>query len=165
MTGKAIVLLAVLAVCVPPLTAGEAKKQAPEVKVSSADVDNADAGGAAVASLVKGFRAITLQVPGHQLLNLKTGDRVDVLVTFEAKTGKGKEFVTATIMQDLAVLHLKRPEKLDDTGAVQLLCNPTEAQYAALSAAQAKLITLTVRSPGDKEMSSMEMASFHKLFK
>jgi len=36
-------------------------------------------------------------------------------------TKGNKEFVTATIMQNLAVLNLDKPVKLDDIGAVQLL--------------------------------------------
>lgn len=117
--------------------------------------------------LVKGYRGTTLPVSGDQALYLKEGDRVDVLVTFDAKTqDKGKEErkekVTATILQNVAVLNVSRPEKVDDLGAVELLLNPVEAQYAALSIAQGS-IHIVLRAVGDVELHPMEMASFRRL--
>ena len=52
-----------------------------------------------------------------------------------------------------------------EPGVVQLLCNPNEAQYAALSLAQGSSITLIRRAPGDTEMRPMEIASFRRLIK
>ena len=117
--------------------------------------------------LVKGYRGTTLPVGGDQALYLKKGDRVDVLVTFDAKTqDKGKqerkEKITATILQNVVVLNVRRPEKVDDLGAVELLLNPVEAQYAALSIAQGD-IHIVLRAAGDVELHPMEMASFRKL--
>ena len=54
--------------------------------------------------LVKGYRGTTLPVGGDQALYLKKGDRVDVLVTFDAATKEAKEKVTATILQNVLVL-------------------------------------------------------------
>lgn len=143
--------------------AGEAPKAAP-----------AEAKGAALraeklpATLQKGYRGTALPVGGSQLLFLKKGDRVDVLVTFDAKMeddGKErKEKITATFLQNIVVLNVTRPEKVDGTGAVELLLNPVEAQYAALALAQGT-ITITQRAAGDTELHPMEMASFRKLIK
>ena len=117
--------------------------------------------------VVKGYRGTTLPVGGDQALYLKKGDRVDVLVTFDAKMqDKGKperkEKITATILQNVVVLNVRRPEKVDDLGAVELLLNPVEAQYAALSIAQGD-IHIVLRAVGDVELHPMEMASFRKL--
>lgn len=129
----------------------------------------ATAGKAAVgADIPAGYRALALPLPGTQLAFVKKGDRVDVLVEFEAlmdvKGGDAKEKVAATILQNVVVADVKRPEKLDQTGAVELLLNPNEAQYAALSLEQGSL-HLARRAPGDSEMHPMEMATFRKLFK
>ena len=116
--------------------------------------------------IVEGYRGVSLPVPGAQTLFLDSGDRVDLLVTFEAVTkGDVKEMVTATMLQNVIVLNVSRPDRADETGVVQLLCNPNEAQYAALSLAQSKRVNIIRRAPGDVEMRPMEMASFRKLFK
>jgi len=118
--------------------------------------------------LVKGYRGTSLTVGGAQLLFLKKGDRVDVLLTFDAKTsGDGKERkekITATFLQNVVVINMTKPEKVDGVGAVELLLNPVEAQYAALALAQGDIV-ITVRAPGDTELHPMEMASFRKLIK
>jgi len=89
-----------------------------------------------------------------------------MLVTFEAILGSGsKETVTATMLQNVVVLKVTRPEIPGGEGVVQLLCNPNEAQYAALSLAQGKTINFVRRAPGDFEMRPMEIASFRKLIK
>ena len=62
----------------------------------------------------------------------------------------------------MVVLNVRRPEKVDDLGAVELLLNPVEAQYAALSIAQGD-IHIVLRAAGDVELPPMEMASFRKL--
>ncbi len=118
-------------------------------------------------ALVKGYRGTSLPVGGDQLLYLKKGDRVDVLVTFDAKTEdkdkkERKEKITSTFLQNIVVINVRRPEKVDETGAVELLLNPVEAQYAALAISQGS-INITVRAFGDVELHPMEMASFRKL--
>jgi len=117
-------------------------------------------------SIVEGYRGLTMPLPGYQLSGIKPGSFVDVMVTFEAvMKDDRKEMITATILQNVLVVKVDRPEKMTEDGAVQLLLNPNEAQYAALSRTQAKAINIAVRAPGDKEMHPMEMASFRKLFK
>ena len=73
--------------------------------------------------------------------------------------------VTATILQDIVVLNVSKPDSPDGPGVVQLMCNPNEAQYAALSLAQSKRMNVTRRAPGDTELHPMEIASFKRLFK
>ena len=119
--------------------------------------------------LVKGYRGTSIPLGGDQLLFLKKGDRVDVLVTFDAKMEDAdkkerKEKITSTFLQNILVINVRKPEKIDETGAAELLLNPVEAQYAALSISQGK-ITVVVRAVGDTELHPMEMASFRKLIK
>ncbi len=114
-------------------------------------------------TLPAGYRAMALPFPAHQLVFIQPGDRVDILVTFTAEFGdkeKKTEEVTATIMQNVVVRAVNRPE-----GVVQVLFNPNEAQYAALFAAKNKTLWLSKRAAGDMEMHPMEMASARKLFR
>jgi hypothetical protein len=119
--------------------------------------------------LVAGYRGAVIPLSVDQLLYVKKGDRVDVLVTFDAIMGKKgettKEKVTATILQNIIVLNVHMPENKDVPGAIELMCNPVEAQYAALSVAQASKINIVVRAVGDTELHPMEIASFRKLIK
>lgn len=120
----------------------------------------------AAGGLVKGYRGTTIAAPRDQLLYVKKGDRVDLLVTFDAALKKGvKETLTATILQNVIVINVRLPENPDEPGAIELLCNPNEAQYVALSVAQGKSLTIAVRAPGDVELHPMEMASFRKLIR
>jgi type II secretory pathway component GspD/PulD (secretin) len=115
--------------------------------------------------LYAGYRGASLPVSGNQLAFLKKGDHVDVMVTFEARMAdQHKEKVTATILQNVLVVDLLKPAKNEDRGTVQLLLNPNEAQYAALSDAEGT-IHIARRAPGDAAMPPMEMASFRKLFR
>ena len=117
------------------------------------------------AGLFTGYRGVSLSLPGHQVAFLKKGDYVDVMVTFDAKMAdKRKEKVTATILQNVRVVEVLKPAKTEERGTVQILLNPNEAQYAALSDAQGDL-HIALRAPGDTEMHPMEMASFRKLFR
>ncbi|MDD5627843.1 MAG: hypothetical protein PHU21_02175 [Elusimicrobia bacterium] len=112
-----------------------------------------------------GYRGFSLPLPGHQLAFIKPGQWVDVLVTFEALMKSGaKEKVTATILQNVLVIDALRPEQTDGRGALLLMLNPNEAQYAALSVLQGE-VRVTARAAGDREMHPMEMASLRKLFK
>ena len=119
--------------------------------------------------LVKGYRGTSVTVSGDQLLFIKKGDRVDVLVTFDAKMedkdGKErKEKVTSTFLQNVVVINVYKPAKVSETGAAELLLNPVEAQYAALAIAQGD-VNIVVRAPGDTELHPMEIASFRRLIK
>jgi predicted secreted protein len=117
------------------------------------------------AGIFPGYRAVSLPLPGHQLAFLKKGDYVDVMVTFEAKmANQRKEKLTATILQNVKVIDVLKPAKMEERGVVQLLVNPNEAQYAALSDARGDL-HVVLRATGDFEMHPMEMASFRKLFR
>lgn len=122
-----------------------------------------------VVGLVKGYRGTSVTVGGDQLLFLKKGDRVDVLVTFDAKMedkdGKVRqEKITSTFLQNVVVINVHKPAKVSETGAAELLLNPVEAQYAALAIAQGD-VSIVVRAPGDTELHPMEIASFRKLIK
>ena len=147
----------------PGKPAAEAPKQAQSETVVSPAKSAKPA-----ADLRKGYRGTTLPAPGSQLLFLKKGDRVDVLVTFDAKMSEDgkerKEKVTATFLQNIVVINVVKPEKTDGLGAVELLLNPVEAQYAALALAQGD-VTISVRAPGDTELHPMEIASFRRLIK
>lgn len=115
--------------------------------------------------LVSGYRGITLPMSGADIAFLKKGDRVDVLVTFDAvMTDKAKDKMTATILQNVLVINVQKPAKLEEKGAVEILVNPNEAQYAALGQKQGDL-AITIRAEDDKVMAPMEMASFRKLFR
>ena len=147
----------------PGKPAAEAAKAAPE------EAKNAPARAEKLpVVLQKGYRGTALTVGGSQLLFLKKGDRVDVLLTFDAKMSEDgkerKEKITATFLQNVVVINVTRPAKVEEVGAVELLLNPVEAQYAALALAQGD-ITITVRASGDTELHPMEMASFRKLIK
>jgi hypothetical protein len=116
-------------------------------------------------ALSVGYRGFSMTLSGSQLAFLNKGDRVDVLVTFDAKMkDDAKEKVTATILQNVVVLGIRQPAKLDQPGVVELEVNPNEGQYAALSVAQGA-VQLLLRAEGDTEMHPMEMASFRKLFR
>ncbi|MBI3507564.1 MAG: hypothetical protein HY059_22235 [Proteobacteria bacterium] len=113
--------------------------------------------------VIPGYRAISLALPGTELVFLKKGDRVDVLSTFDAKEKDSTEKFTATLLQNVLVLDVKKPDHLTDKGAVELIVNPNEGQYAALGQYQG-ILNLLIRADGDKEMKPMEMAAFRKLF-
>ena len=148
--------------------------QNPDVKAGLERVRQVQAAPAApakapVVGLVKGYRGTPVTVGGDQLLFVKKGDRVDVLVTFDArmedKDGKErKEKITSTFLQNVVVINVHKPAKVSEAGAVELLLNPVEAQYAALAIAQGN-VNIVVRAPGDTEMHPMEIASFRKLIK
>lgn len=115
--------------------------------------------------LYEGYRAISLPMAGYKIAFLEKGQRADLLVTFDAvMKDKKKEKVTATIMQNVVVVNVVKPAKLEETGAVELLLNPNETQYAALSQYQGEL-SISRRAEGDTSMAAMEMASLSKLFR
>ena len=127
------------------------------------DARSAPVAGSDIKELPRGYREVTIVADPAQLYFVNKGDRVDVLTTFDALMKGGiKEKVTATILQNVIVADVHKPADLEKAGAVSLLLNPNEAQYAALSSIQGS-IQLLVRAPGDMKMHPMEMASFRKL--
>jgi pilus assembly protein CpaB len=132
-----------------------------------------------------GYRGAILPIDPDMKLLIKPGDRVDVMVTFDALMNDGrKEKVTATILQNVLVIavgtnlgqgmNAKQFKNLGDKeektaafsekAAVSLALNPNEAQYLALALKQGDT-TVIMRGLGDVEMHPMEMASFRKLFR
>ena len=130
-----------------------------------------------------GYRGAILTQDQEITKLVKPGDRIDILVTFEAVMNDGrKEKVTATILQNVLVLGVgsnlgqgmdarlskskeaKEAEAaaFSDKGVLSLALNSIEAQYLSLSQKQGD-ITVVVRGLGDTEMHPMEMASFRKL--
>lgn len=128
------------------------------VSARSAETSSPDA-------VLAGYRGMAVPLSGDQAAFVKKGDHVDAMVTFDAQMkDKVKEKVTATILQNVLVLDIIKPAKLEEKGVIELVLNPNEAQYLALSLQQGEL-RLSVRADGDKEMRPMEMASFRKLFR
>ncbi len=132
-----------------------------------------------------GYRGAILPIDQEMKILIKPGDRVDVLVTFDALMNDGrKEKVTATILQNVLIIAVgtnlgqgmnarqfkNLGDKEDKTAAfsekasVSLALNPNEAQYLALAIKQGDT-TVIMRGLGDAEMHPMEMASFRKLFR
>ncbi len=113
------------------------------------------------AALKSGYRSVTIPLESFKIEGIEAGDRVDMLITFDAKMADGKpETVTATILQNVAVLGIAK-----DRDSVVLALNPNEAQYAVLSLTAARMIWFLKRAPGDDELKPMEMASYRKLFR
>jgi Flp pilus assembly protein CpaB len=132
-----------------------------------------------------GYRGCVLPLDNDLLRLVKPGDRVDILVTFDAVMGDNrKEKVTATILQNVLVLGVganlgqgmsgaqaKAKEKAEaadqafsDKMGLSLALNPNEAQYLALSLKQGE-VSVVVRGLGDVELHPMEIASFKRLIK
>ena len=132
-----------------------------------------------------GYRGAVLGIESELKALIKPGDRVDVLVTFEAVMADGrKERVTATILQNVLVIavgtnlgqgmNAKQAKAATDKetqsaafaekAMIALALNPNEAQYLALAMKQGDT-NVILRGLGDVEMHPMEMASFRKLFK
>ncbi len=132
-----------------------------------------------------GYRGAVLGIEPELKALIKPGDRVDVLVTFDAQMADNrKEKVTATILQNVLVIavgtdmgmgmsakQFKGKEEKEskvaafsEKSVVSLALNPNEAQYLALAVKQGDT-TVIMRGLGDIEMHPMEMASFRKLFK
>ncbi|MCM2267887.1 MAG: Flp pilus assembly protein CpaB [Elusimicrobiales bacterium] len=132
-----------------------------------------------------GYRGCVLPLENDLLRLIKPGDRVDILVSFDAVMGDNrKEKVTATILQNVLVLGVgsnlgqglsgtqakakAAAEAADaafsEKAALSLALNPNEAQYLALSAKQGS-VDVVVRGLGDVELHPMEIASFKRLIK
>ncbi len=132
-----------------------------------------------------GYRGAMVPIDPEMKALIKPGDRVDVLVTFDAMMNDGrKEKVTATILQNVLVIAVgtnlgqgmsaaefkglakseAKTAAFSEKATLSLALNPTEAQYLALSLNQGTP-TVILRGLGDVEMHPMEMASFRKLFR
>lgn len=130
------------------------------------------------------YRAFILPVDMSVSSLIKPGDKVDILLTFDAMIkGGGKEKMTATILQDIPVLGVgsNLGQGLDsasrsanaereannaafsDRAVLSLSVSPPEAQYLAL-AQEEGVITVIVRSNGDTKVLPIEISSFSKLF-
>ena len=134
--------------------------------LAAAPAPRAQEAAPAAPALTPGYRALAVPVEGAQTLFLSAGDRVDLLITFEAvMKGDRKEMVTATILQNIVVLEVARADAPEGLGVVRLLLNPNEAQYASLSLAQAKKLNIVRRAPGDRDLHPMEIATFKRLFR
>ncbi|MFA6092150.1 MAG: Flp pilus assembly protein CpaB [Elusimicrobiota bacterium] len=132
-----------------------------------------------------GYRGAVIPVENELLKLIKPGDRVDVMVTFDALMADNrKEKVTATILQNTLVLGVGSnlgqgmaakdfadKEKKDEQsaafaekGILSVALNAVEAQYLSLAMKQGD-ITVILRGLGDVEMHPLEMASFRRLFR
>lgn len=132
-----------------------------------------------------GYRGCVLPLENDLLRLIKPGDRVDILVTFDAVMGDNrKEKVTATILQNVLVLGVgtnlgqglsgsqakakasaeAADQAFSEKAALSLALNPNEAQYLALSSKQGDVVVV-VRGLGDVELHPMEIASFKRLIK
>lgn len=130
------------------------------------------------------YRAFILEVSNNVSSLVKPGDKVDILLTFEASLKGGtKENMAATILQNITVLGVgsnlgqgldsagkaANAEKeanaaaFSDRSVLSLALTPLEAQYLALAKEEGE-ITIVVRSNGDTKMYPMAVSSFSKLF-
>ena len=131
-----------------------------------------------------GYRAFILEVSNSISNLVKPGDKVDILLTFEASLKGGtKENMSATILQNILVLGVganlgqgldasgkaANAEKeanaaaFSDRSVLSLALSPLEAQYLALAKEEGE-VTIVVRSSGDSKMYPMAVSSFSKLF-
>lgn len=132
-----------------------------------------------------GYRGAIVPVHADLLKLVKPGDRVDVLVTFDALMADNrKEKVTATILQNVLVLGVgqdlgqglsakqfqakasaeQQIAAFQENGILSVALNPNEVQYLALAQKQGD-ISVILRGLGDVEMHPMQMASFRNLFR
>ena len=132
-----------------------------------------------------GYRGCMMPLDNDLLRLIKPGDKIDVLVTFEAvMSDSRKERVTATILQNVLVLGVgsnlgqglssvqaksksgqeAADQAFSEKGALSLALNPNETQYLALSLEQGH-VSVVVRGLGDVELHPMEIASFKRLIK
>jgi pilus assembly protein CpaB len=84
------------------------------------------------------------------------GDRVDVLVTVDARTGDREEAVTRTILQNTEVLAAGQKTQQESNKpitvqAVTLLVDPSGAEQIALAMHEGE-ISLALRNPEDQDM-------------
>lgn len=132
-----------------------------------------------------GYRGCVLPMDNDLMRLIKPGDRIDVLVTFDAVMGDSrKEKVTATILQNVLVLGVganlgqgmsslqakakeaatSADQAFSSKGVLSLALNPDEAQYLSLCLVQGN-VSVIVRGLGDVELHPMAIASFKRLIK
>ncbi|UPT73827.1 MAG: Flp pilus assembly protein CpaB [Elusimicrobiota bacterium] len=130
-----------------------------------------------------GYRAATLAIDGEMRALVKPGDRVDVLVTFDAVLNDGRrEKATATLLQNILVIAVGRnlgqgltsdrlrldaaaDEKsaaFSEKSAISLAVNPRELQFLAL-ATQQGATSIGIRAPGDTEMHPIPVSMLRQL--
>jgi type II secretory pathway component GspD/PulD (secretin) len=110
-----------------------------------------------------GYRSVILSLPAKRLMFVKTGDRADILSTYESNSRKtGMQKVTVTLLENVIVLGVNRGDAPDSKGTLEIEVNPNEAQYAVLAEHQGELDVIT-RAPGDTEMHKTVQAAFRKL--
>jgi Flp pilus assembly protein CpaB len=114
--------------------------------------------------LADGYRSVAVPAHDYELLPLRPGDRVDVLVVFDAVANNVRKKYAATLLQNVKVLGTRRSGKLDEKGVAYLMLNPIEAQYAALGPSQGET-SVILRKTGDAELHPFEVADFSKLFR
>ncbi len=83
--------------------------------------------------LAKGYRSVPVLAHDYELVDVRPGDRVDVLVVYEATMRVTPAKYASTLLQNAMVLGTRRSGHLDGKGVVYLMLNPIEAQYAALA--------------------------------
>lgn len=116
------------------------------------------------ALLTDGKRAVKVPFQEDQLLDLRNGDRIDVLVVFDAAFAGGiRRRLSATLLQNVKIIGVAHADDAACRGVLTLLLNPTEAQFAVLAAREGSLYA-ALRSAADVEMHPMEMADFGRLF-
>jgi pilus assembly protein CpaB len=131
-----------------------------------------------------GYRGAVVPVDPQLKSLIKPGDRVDVLVTFDAQMSDGRrEKATATMLQNILVLAVgrnlgqgmsagqskvfdeqeERTAALSDKSTISVALNPEELQYLALAGKQGET-TIGVRGPGDLDMHPIQIATLGHLF-
>lgn len=131
-----------------------------------------------------GNRAYILEVNNQVAKMIKPGDKVDILITFDAQLKtNNKEKMSVTILQNILVLGVgsnlgqgldkaaKAKNKEDeensaafsDTSTLSLSLGLEAAQYLALAQEEGE-ITVVVRAPGDMNETSVPITSFSSLF-
>lgn len=128
-----------------------------EVILSNKLVARTDAAAGLSAKVEKGRRAVSIPVNNitamHGLIN--AGDRVDVLVTFNAP-GEQKTPATSTIIQNVPVLAVNgnlatEGASKQEPQTVTVMVEPEQAQQIALAIQQGS-IQLALRSPDDSDI-------------
>lgn len=131
-----------------------------------------------------GNRAYILEVKNQIAKMIKPGDKVDILITFDAQMkNSNKEKMSVTILQNILVLGVgsnlgqgldaasKDKNKEDeqssaafsDMSTLSLSLSLEAAQYLALAEQEGE-ITVVVRAPGDINENSVPITSFSSLF-
>lgn len=131
-----------------------------------------------------GNRAYILEVNNQVAKMIKPGDKVDILITFDAQLKtNSKEKMSVTILQNILVLGVgsnlgqgldsatKNKNREDeqnnaafsDTSTLSLSLGLEAAQYLALAQEEGE-IKVVVRAPGDMNETSVPITSFSSLF-